>query len=366
MIAILQRILSVIDRYQSDDKVTAGFDGFIDTIVRAVRSQTGAADNPDYFREIREFGGYLSAKSNRSCSIQLETLQEKLGGNMPIYMSALSKLGVKTNCVGAMGYPQVSPLFRSMGEHCARYSVCSPGICTAVEFDDGKVMLSNNGEIDQLDYSMLAERLGLPTLQRLFDEASFLTLLNWGEIKGTGSIWEGLLREVLPNCRPGKHLLFDFSDLSSRGGDEIFTMLGQVKRFGDCTRTVLSLNLNEAEQLCGLLKVRRGRIEEMALQLCRTLKAEQVVVHLTDGCLAVSHDEVWKVHNVRITAPVLLTGGGDHFNAGYTFGVLAGLNTRDCLVVANATSGFYVAHGYSPGREELKAWISRHPDYLSL
>lgn len=71
---------------------------------------------------------------------------------MPIFSQALAKLDVSVNCVGAMGYPDVLPIFRNMPPNCQLLSVCEPGLCQALEFDDGKLMLANNEDIDQLDY----------------------------------------------------------------------------------------------------------------------------------------------------------------------------------------------------------------------
>src|SRR4051812_34523665 len=87
-------------------KVTAGFDGFIDTIIRTIKSKQEGKE-PELFTSINEFGQYIISKSSGNCSIEYEVLNTKLGGNMPITSNALGNLGVHVNCIGAFGYPHV-------------------------------------------------------------------------------------------------------------------------------------------------------------------------------------------------------------------------------------------------------------------
>ena len=87
-----------------------GFDGFVDKILKPVRMKD--RDNTDFFQTIKEFADYLAAKEGKSCSVALEKVQEKIGGNMPIMANALGTLGCKPVCVGTMGFPEVLPIFR--------------------------------------------------------------------------------------------------------------------------------------------------------------------------------------------------------------------------------------------------------------
>jgi len=86
-------------------KATAGFDGFIDTLVKIIKSKQ-PKQPPSLFNRIREFGDYVVEKSASSFSLEAEEVSIKLGGNMPIMANAMAMLGVNVNCVGALGYPQ--------------------------------------------------------------------------------------------------------------------------------------------------------------------------------------------------------------------------------------------------------------------
>ena len=57
-------------------KVFAGFDGYVDLLVKPVRS--GINDQKKYFETISEFGSYLKTKASKSCSIELQKIQKRL------------------------------------------------------------------------------------------------------------------------------------------------------------------------------------------------------------------------------------------------------------------------------------------------
>src|SRR5438552_3708424 len=85
-------------------KVTAGFDGFIDTIVRIIKTKQ-EQKLPVLFTTIKEFGDYILEKQGSSFSLETEQPDNKPGGNMPLMANTLGQLGVHVNCVGAFGYP---------------------------------------------------------------------------------------------------------------------------------------------------------------------------------------------------------------------------------------------------------------------
>jgi len=58
---------------------------------------------------------------------------------------------------------------------------------------------------------------------------------------------------------------------------------------------------------------------------------------------------------------MILTGGGDNFNAGYCYAMLHDLNHFQSLVVANAVSGSYVETGISPDVDNLIKFLKKYP-----
>lgn len=346
--------------------VTAGFDGYVDAIARVCRERLPDGSKR-YFTTMGEFGAYISGKAGKSGSLELEKSVTKIGGNMPNYARALSMLGVKVNCIGAMGYPRVSEVFRTLGEHCTLYTVCEPGTCDALEFEDGKLMLAESHGIEALDYDLLRTRIPPETIRALFGGSDLITMLNWSEMRGATSIWRGILDEVSPGPAgpAGKPLFLDFSDCSGKPAEEIAEVVSLVNRFGERFRVVVSLNRNEAEQMLEKLELAAGSERDMALRLYEAFGCGILLLHLTDGCYYVEGAADGLVPNKVIERPVMLTGGGDNFNAGFTYAWLSGLALEEALLVANAVSGYYVSTGESPDRETLLNWMKEH-HYMKL
>jgi len=59
-------------------------------------------------------------------------------------------------------------------------------------------------------------------------------------------------------------------------------------------------------------------------------------------------------------SPLVSTGAGDNFNAGFCNAWLLGMAPEECALMAACTSGYFVAHGASPGREDLISFIREY------
>ncbi len=332
-----------------------GFDGFVDTIVRVVKHK--AKGKPAfYFEKAHHLGNYILEKEGRNLSIELEERQTKLGGNMPIMSNALARLAGKVSCIGALGYPALHPVFAPMADLCTLYSYAEPGKSTALEFDDGKILLGQMGALQDLGWAAIRERIGLPVLSELYQNCHLLALLNWGELDQSTSIWKGLIREILPLCpNPEKQIVFvDLSDCSNRSEDELMEALDLLKLFSKTRHLVLSLNLNEAERIFQVISpAGTPQMENLGAVLFEQLSLQTLVIHHARQSAAWENGDFQVLKTRYIQQPKISTGAGDHFNAGYAFGKMMELKAIDCLALGNAVSGYYLSSGSSPGWEDL-------------
>lgn len=333
-------------------KVTVGFDGYVDRIIRVMRSQEAQ------FETLIQFGQYVQSRANRSGSLELRTVAEKAGGNMPVFSQALSELGVSVHCIGAMGYPEILPVFQSLGRNCTLESVSDPGYCQALEFDDGKLMLADNEGIEGLDYQLLVGRMGKEHIMELLDCSDMIVLLNWSEMKESLSIWHGLKEDVFSRLPHGQKSLFiDLSDCTGRTSEDIQEVVRLISEFCEQFDVSISFNRNEAECIAQVVGLRWNSMEELVSALQAVLGCHRLVVHLVDGCYCGCDGELLVQNNRYIAHPVLSTGGGDNFNAGFVYGLLCEMDCSDCIRLANGVASFYVANGHSPKPEELVEWM---------
>jgi len=108
------------------------------------------------------------------------------------------------------------------------------------------------------------------------------------------------------------------------------------------------------------------REDEALAQLSRELQKQTgvstVVVHPVTYALAVSKGFVSIVDGPYVAKPVITTGAGDHFNAGFCLGKLLGFDNECSTLLGVTTSGYYVRYGLSPGIPEIVTMLRDWPE----
>ena len=351
----------------SSKQVTIGIDAFIDKIQRVVKSQTEEGECI-FFNDIGEFGTYLITKKGMSCGIEVRERFTKLGGNAPIMANALGSLGVKLNCVAAMGYPKIDPIFKELSSNCDLYTVANPGYTTALEFNDGKIMLSQREELLGLTWSSLKDTLGIEKLKEFMSKGDLVGLVNWNGIKQSNSIFKGILQDILKGCPNNKEkvIFFDLADCSERSQEDICEAVELIRQFGQYFKVILGLNENETNLVYIALQAEKGDKDLLTIgdELYKELKIDALVVHTHKSSIAWHKEGRTQIKSLYVQKPKLSTGGGDNFNAGLCFGQLIGLNYESSMYIANATSGYYVRNGKSPSIDNLLETLANWNDLM--
>lgn len=340
-------------------QVVAGFDGFIDSIQKVIL-HFQENQQPEYFKTVGEFGQYICAKENGGLSLETEELTKKIGGNVPIMANAMAGLGVKTHCIGAFGYPVIDPVFLDMHPNTNLYSFADPGITSALEFNDGKIMLAqmtalNNSSWEQVKLAVVPDQI-----MKIFSESEMLCLLNWSEIRHAAEIWDGLLREIFPKLvrKERMKIFFDLSDCSKYSNEKIMEAINLIRQFGNFGVVTLSLNRNEAtlvykaifSSACDDLEVVGGRIYEF-------MDIETIIIHTATRSLAWRDSQIFRAEALKLKDPQISTGAGDNFNAGFCIGQLLELETGDSLALGNLMAASYMQNGKSADCNQLQRII---------
>jgi hypothetical protein len=344
--------------------ITLGFDGFIDSVVKVIKHKNFKGD-PSYFESAEALGEYIVEKGQKSFSIELEELTTKLGGNMPIMANALACMGPQASCIGPLGYPDIHPVFRHMSPNCHLYSFANPGLSKVLEFNSGKIMLAEMTGLNHISWDFIKENVGIDTFLRLFTTSDLIALLNWSELDNSTAIWKGLLNDVLPKSVSSKRPIgfFDLSDCSKRGDQSVREAMELVKSFSVYWNVVLSLNLNEATLVHGVLSAtKQGEkdVEEMCEEVFSILNIHTVIVHSAKQSIARNSDGLYRRKSFFINEPTISSGAGDNFNAGFCVGKLMDLKTGTCLAMGNASSKLYMQSARSPAVAEVVEFLSHN------
>jgi len=340
----------------SVSRVFAGFDGFVDEVIHVV-DQRQSANDYTRIKTIPEYAERIAAAAGVSTNIELVPVQTKLGGNGPIYANALAQTGNDVCYVGALGEP-IESVFAPLCEACREViSVANSAHTDAVEFYDGKLIVSKLASFNEVTYERLVERVGKEKLIREIAAADMLSFMNWTMIPHMSDIWRRFLEEILPEAGQGGYAFFDLADPKKRCAEHILEALELLKQMQSFRRVVLGLNLMEAKQIGGLFGVETGNLETLARGISQKTGLYGVVIHPVKEACCVIGGEYAHVDGPYCAKPVLTTGAGDNFNAGFCGGLLRGLAPEQCLMLGTATSGYYVRQAHSPNRVELQQFL---------
>jgi hypothetical protein len=341
-----------------------GLDGFVDTIVTPVGLRSGQGEAFTPISTLTDFGQRIMNAAGKSTNIELYPRLDKLGGNGPIMAHALLAHGAQLTYVGALGAPAIHPVFAPLAARARVVSVTDPAHTTAVEFTDGKLMLGQMRSLDAITFESLLAQMGEAGLAAELAAADLVALVNWTMIPHMTSIFKGLLENVLPKLpKLGARFFFDLADPEKRS-----------------TRTsgTPSMPSHVSSRSAGLPSVSTSRRPNRSApplvspaEVKTAPRSRRPPRRCASGCKSMRS---WCIpaprrparpppvaHGSRDrtpSAPLITTGAGDHFNAGFSTGQLLGLDPESCLATGVCTSGHYVRTGESPTLAQIETFLA--------
>lgn len=338
-----------------------GFDGFCDDIYRAVDRQ--GIEGPSWIPTLTAFAERVGKAAGRSGNIELVLQRSKVGGNAPIMAQALASAGHRVTLAAAVGDLEPEPLFSELESLCAGViPLGQPGRSDALEFDDGKLILGKLDGLQDIGVERLLKAASSESWLGRVEEAGLLAAVNWTMLPRMSEIWRFFADELGPKLSRRPYFFVDLADPAKRSDEDLGQALKILTRLQASYDVILGLNFAEAERLALLFghaqpKETPDAIETTAVLIRQELDLAQVAVHPRHFAAAASLAGSWTVVGPEIGKPVLSTGGGDNFNAGYCHGLLCGLEPGDALFCAVAWSGFYVSQARSPQLGELENFM---------
>lgn len=342
-----------------------GLDGFVDTIVTPVALRAGQGDNFTPIDTITAFGQRILAAAGKSTNIEFYPRLDKLGGNGPIMANALLAQGTGLTYIGALGQAAIHPVFAPMGERATLVSLCDPAATTAAEFTDGKLMLGMMKSLDEITPQKIDAVMGAQGYRNALSAADLIALVNWTMIPNMTAVFTDLVDRVLPQVpvKPGRLFFFDLADPEKRSASDLIYALETIARFEQFGSVTLGLNLKEAQQVFSVLgfgtetEAEQG-LRSMAAKIRARLDLTTVVIHPKESAACATKEDTFWVPGPYVARPLITTGAGDHFNAGFSTAQLMGLSPEASLTNGVCTSGHYVRTGQSPNLSELETFLA--------
>jgi hypothetical protein len=354
--------LNMLSNGVADHLALVGLDGFVDKIQNPVQFQS--KKRCVYYKSLSDFGQRVKEASGQSAQIELHTNTVKLGGNAPIYANALAHLAINNICLGTFGIPEIHPVFQKIHRGSQLVSLGNAAETNALEFDDGKLILSELSTFSHLDWMQVKSQVDINYLAEQAAKVQLFGLVDWCNLTHASNIWTGIFEDLVqPYVKQRPHFFFDLADPSKKSTKEVKEVIDIINGFSAFGPVTLGLNENETIRLAGFLGISGDVTDDLkslvslGRKLFDFMGIDRLLVHPIDGCISIDHSKELYLEGRLVEHPKVSTGGGDNFNAGFCFGLLNGYKDLESMVCAMATSGAYVQNGRSP---DLKALI----DYM--
>ncbi len=352
-------------------KAFVGLDGFVDEIIHVV-DQRSEVDHFQRIPTIEAFSARIAEASGRSTNMELVTQRIKLGGNGPIMANALASAGVEVNYLGALGYPKPHPVFQPLLDRAKNvYTVAEPGHTDAYEFQDGKLLMGKLTPLNDICWQKISERMGAPKMAALMASSDLVAFVNWTMVPFMSEVWDRIYQEIVAPSEKvegdkPKRLFFDLCDPQKRSAKDILEALELIQRFQSHYSVTLGLNEKECYEIAEVMNIpsegdTRPALMDLVQRMHARLPIDTLLVHPVRYAIASNREEVVSFDGPFIAQPVITTGAGDHFNAGFCLGQLLGFDLTDSLACGVSTSGFYVQSGQSPSMEDLANLLTNWP-----
>ena len=356
-----------------------GFDGYIDSLYSMVSKRTDS-NNWAKMDSMNEFANRIQDASGSSCNIERVLKKKIAGGFAPNMARTVSGLGAKAILVGAMGFPAINPLFKEFPESVKLYSIKDMGETAAFEFNDGKVMCTDFGNINQITWDTILNVIPRDEFIELIEKSDAIGQGHWSLVPNMNSIWEKMIKEIFPNVSNMKNKIFmvDPSDCKKRTPADINEKLKLLQKIEEFSPVMLSLNDKEAIDITNIIisedsAFHKKRVTQIKTQedyfdiggkLNEVLGVSYLVIHDPHfATISTKKSHHWVTEGYT-SKPNFTTAAGDFFNGGVLSSLVCGLRPEESLVVGNALTAIFVRTGISVGLNQVRKFIESYFKYI--
>jgi len=342
--------------------VVTGFDGFVDEMISVV-DQRQSLDSYQRIETIDVFGDKIKAAAGQSSLREIVVTEVDPGGCAVNMGDGLASLGIPVTTFATLG----EPIHAAFADYAEKATLVSwgrePGKTLAYEFVDGKLMFSAVTQLQEFNPGNLSTYLADGCFYEACSVAKLIAITDWTLYPHMTACWNLLLDEVFSKLPGRPNFFFDLVDPSSRSDGDILEMQTALKRFAGIGKVCLGLNQNEANILCRLnaLNALPAHDPETAAVQGRALLSQlgidEVVIHSVKYAVGVDRDDESGVFGPYCDNPLKSTGAGDRFNSGYALGCLLDFEMRERLLLACASSGYFVRNARSASATELAQFL---------
>ena len=265
--------------------VVAGFDGFVDELIHVV-DQRSSLDQYTPVPTITQFSELMAAASGRSSLREIVVSSQDAGGCAVNLGDGVAAVGVPLHLFATLGQPRHAA-FNDMAEHCQVLESWGeePGRTLALEFQDGKYMLSAVDQLKDFTPSLLQNIIPQSQYLASCQQAQAIALTNWTLYPHMTECWNWLQQDIYSQLTHRPRFMIDLVDPRSRSAQDMSAMIDSLRQFEQYGPTTFACNVNEANaiaELCGFASCTDEHPElvvEQAQRLRSSLGIDEVAIH---------------------------------------------------------------------------------------
>ena len=349
-----------------------GLDGYVDSLYSMVQSRKNAAEWTK-MSTLKNFGELLIDVAGSSANVERVLKKRIFGGFAPNTSRAISTLGANVYLIAALGYPKLSELYIPL-PNVESFPIANPGQTLGLEFDDGKVMITDFEPILNITWKTLIDIIKHDNIIQMMSKSDILGFGHWALVPNLNDIWKHFLTDLFPSISNLKHKLFfvDIADIRKRSTNDLNDLISILQKINDYIPVLLSANDQEAYYLSRVLP-NIGNLDKSNLcdfieygkSINRHTNLSYLVIHSPHfATISTEEDHYWITEGFT-SKPKFTVGAGDHFHSGTVLGLSCGLTPPEAILMGNALAAIFVRTGNSPNFYQLSQFIGRYLEFIT-
>ena len=331
-------------------------DGFIDEQWSLVNIRA-SYDEVTLVEKMTQFADKINAVGSGGMGIELIKKRIVFGGFTANIGFAAASLGINTTMTGIFGDKEVSPVFAPIQEICKMITLGPSSITHALEFDDGKILMTDMEAVLSVRWSKIVDAVGMEELTKLLTESDIIGVGYWSLMPAFDDIVENVCG-ILKEDGKKRRFFFDFADISKRDQASLVKTLKMLEGLNGKIPMTLSVNEHEGStvfKLFGESFSDDGKDMDKKTENVRgRMGLDELVVHTPHFASAAKKGEdPAAIPQAYVEKPVRTAGAGDTFNGGYIAGMLSDMAADERLHTANLAVSYFLKNGMPPSREAL-------------
>ncbi len=350
-----------------------GFDGYVDSLYSLVQSRMNAK-KWTRMESMKSFGELLIEVAGSSANIERVLKKRIFGGFAPNTCRALNAFGTKIYLIAALGHPKLNEFYYQLPE-VESISISNPGQTLGLEFDDGKVMITDFTPILNIDWKMLMDNVKLGKLIKIIEASDIMGFGHWALIPNLNDIWQHFLDELFPSISNLKEKIFfvDIADIRKRSRQDLLDLIKILQKIDQLVPVMLSANDLEAHFLSKVLDnvktfapYRENSTDYIdgGKRLNTEMKLSYLVIHSPHFATISTVEEHYWITEGFTSKPKFTVGAGDYFHSGTVLGLSCGLTPPEAILMGNALTAIFVRTGNSPNFNQLSQFVSRYMEFI--